>query len=68
MNSSFVTGMIPSTLKISNVIPIYKKGDRTVKNNYRHVSTLPAIFKMFDRAFCDQFIELLEWNNLIQDC
>ena len=39
---------------MSNVSPIYKKGDTSDKNNYRPVSVLPAISKLFEKVLFDQ--------------
>jgi len=39
---------------MSHVTPIYKKGDVTDKNNYRPVSVLFAISKLFEKVKFDQ--------------
>ena len=43
-----------SEWKISNVTPIHKKGETTDKNNYRPVSVLSAISKLFEKVMFDQ--------------
>ena len=48
------TSTLPSSWKMSNVSPIYKKGDTSDKNNYRPVSVLPAISKLFEKVLFDQ--------------
>ena len=35
------TGVYPDTLKKSNIVPVHKKGNRQIVNNYRLVSFLP---------------------------
>ena len=48
-NISFSTGTFPSTLKTANIIPIYKKDDHTVCNNYRPISLLSNISKIIEK-------------------
>lgn len=40
---------LPSEKNMRNVTPIYKKGKTTDKNNYRPVSVLLAISKLFEK-------------------
>ena len=48
-NISFSTGTFPSTLKTANVIPIYKKEDHTLCNNYHPISLLSNISKIIEK-------------------
>ena len=48
------TSTLPSDWKMSNVTPIHKKDEVTDKNNYRPVSVLPAISKLFEKVMFDQ--------------
>ena len=43
-NKSLENGKFPNCLKLANIIPIFKKGPRTSKNNYRPVSIFPIFF------------------------
>ena len=45
---------------IANVTPIFKKRKRTSKNNYRPVSILPILSKLFERLISKQFSEFFE--------
>ena len=45
---------------IANVTPIFKKRARTSKNNYRPVSILPILSKLFERLIRKQFSEFFE--------
>ena len=44
----------PSVLKHANITPVFKKGYRGSKGNYRPVSILPVIFKIFEKLSCNQ--------------
>jgi Notch-like protein len=46
-NRSLSTGIFPSRLKYSQVHPIYKKGERSEMSNYRPISVLTSISKIF---------------------
>ena len=41
----------PNNLKLADISPVHKKGDRTDKSNYRPVSILPVISKIFEKLF-----------------
>ena len=41
------SGIFPSGLKISKILPIFKKGDVNSLNNYRPISLLQAYLQDF---------------------
>ena len=49
VNQSLKTGIFPDSLKIAKVIPLFKVDDDTLFNNYRPISILPAISKIFEK-------------------
>ena len=53
-NSCLETGYFPTTLKLADVVPIFKKGDNNDKENYRPVSLLPNFSKVFERLIYNQ--------------
>ena len=51
------TGIFPNAFKTSTVIPIYKKGDKANISNYRLISILPNISKIFERVIHIQLFD-----------
>ena len=50
INKSFQSGVFPDDLKIARVVPRYKCGDKMNPVNYRPISVLPSIFKIYERV------------------
>ena len=50
VNKSLSSGIFPNKLKIAKVIPIFKKDDAHLCNNYRPISLLPTISKVFEKS------------------
>ena len=50
----------PSNQRNSGVTPVYKKGDRTDKSNYRPISILPAVSKIFEKLLFHQMNSYME--------
>ena len=53
-NASVEGNLFPSDLKYANVSPLFKKDDSTNKENYRPISILPSISKIFERLMFQQ--------------
>ena len=65
INHSFVANKLPDELKESEVIPLYKKLDPFQKENYRPVSLLPHVSKVFERIIYKQIMSYV--TNLFSD-
>ena len=67
INQSLKTGVFPDALKIAKFKPLYKKGDNFCLNNYRPISLLPTISKIFERVMFTQLYSYLNANNLLSE-
>ena len=66
INRSFETGIFPCTLKVSKVIPVYKnKGSPLEVGNYRPISLLSNIEKIFEKLIYSRLIGFLNDSNQI---
>ena len=63
-NDCITEGSFPSCLKYADVRPIFKKGSRNLKDNYRPVSVLPNISKVFERPIFKQLSDFNLFLNL----
>ena len=66
-NKSFNQGVFPQPWKHANVTPIFKKGDRQNKANYRPVSLLSNISKVQERIVFNCLYDHCSKNNLLTD-
>lgn len=49
VNSSFDQGLFPSALKLARVVPIHKGGSKTEVSNYRPISLLSSMSKIYEK-------------------
>jgi hypothetical protein len=64
---SLDTHEIPSDWKLANIVPIYKKGDRTKPSNYRPVSLTAVASKMLEHIVVSQIMNHLDHNNILHE-
>ena len=65
VNQCLTTGIFPNKLKIAKVVPVFKKGDKDLLNNYRPISMLPSISKIFESVIYNQLYEYLQEHRVI---
>ena len=53
-NRYIETTVFPPSMKLTNVTPFHKKGNRSEKDNYRPASILPNLSKVFERCIFNQ--------------
>ena len=59
-NVSIENHFFPNDLKFANVTPIFKKDENINKENYRPISILPSISKIFERSMFKQITIFIE--------
>ena len=67
-NEAKSNACFPDSLKLADITSAFKKGDRTKKDNYRPVSVLASVSKIFERNMYDQislymgsYLSILMW-------
>ena len=65
INQSLNTGIFPDKLKLAKVLPLFKKNDACILDNYRPISLLPAISKIFERVVFCQIYSYFNNENLL---
>ena len=68
INKSFTSGSFPNLLKIARVVPIFKGGSPDDLINYRPISVLPSLSKIFERLLYDKLLSFINKFNLISNC
>ena len=59
INKSFSDGVFPTSLKLSVVTPVFKKGDPTEIKNFRPISLLSVFHKIFELCMYDRLMSYL---------
>ena len=66
-NASINTGIFPDDFKIAIISPIHKSGRKTNCDNYRPISVLPSVAKIFERLITEQLETYLESNSILAE-
>ena len=64
-NCSVATGIAPSDWKAARIIPIHKAYSKDDLHNYRTISVISTIAKVFERMVYTQLYDYLSKNNLL---
>lgn len=65
INTCIRSGIFPDKLKIAKVVPIFKKGSKSDPFNYRPISVLPSISKIFEKHVAIQLQSFIQRTNVI---
>ena len=64
-NRSLNEGVFPSELKLANVLPLFKSGDVMLFNNYRPVSLLCTLSKVFEKVMYSRLLNFLDYHKIL---
>ena len=66
-NSCMNAGIYPDELKIARVIPLFKSGNKNDLSNYRPISLLPVISKIFEKLIHVRLMSFLNKHDVIYE-
>lgn len=66
INLSFAAGVFPDKLKLSLVKPLYKKGDKENPVNYRPITLIPILSKVFEKCMLKRLMNFCTKFNIIK--
>ena len=64
---SLNTRVVPADWKTANVVPIFKKGDRSKPANYRPVSLTSVVSKMLEHIVVSNIMRHLDSHNILNE-
>ena len=67
INKSFSLGIFPDVLKIARVVPIFKEGSTSELINYRPISILPSLSKIFERLMYNRMLSYINKFNILSN-
>ncbi len=59
MNNAISNNTFPEILKLADVSPIFKMGESSSKGNYRPISVLSSLFKLYERVQSQQIVPFM---------
>ena len=65
INLSLATGIMPDDLKRAKVLPLFKSENCHIFNNYRPISILPVLSKVFEKIVHQHLIKVFDSHNLL---
>ena len=58
-------GVFPDCCKTARIAPVFKDGPDNIKSNYRPISDLPTVSRLFEKVLYDQLYQYLDENKLL---
>ena len=67
ITKSFEQGIFPTALKLARVVPIHKGGSRSDVSNYRPISLLSTMSKIYEKLMHYRIVKFMEVNKSIYE-
>ena len=67
VNNSFMSGRVPDFLQIAKVCNIFKSGNNADFTNYRSISVLPNVSKIFEKLVYIRLFNYLSQHSILSD-
>ena len=67
LNKSLFAGKFPENRKIARIAPIFKSGAKDDRSNYRPITVLLFISRLFEKLIFNQFYEYLDANKSLYE-
>ena len=64
-NRSLIEGMFPFGTKTCQLLPLFKSGDVMLFNNYRSVSQLCTLSKVFEKVMHSRLLNFLDYHKIL---
>ena len=66
-NEMLIEGVYPDRLKLARVVPVHKGDSKKDKKNFRPISILPIIDKIFETLLYDRLIDFLNDERILSE-
>ena len=67
INQSMSQGQFPTTMKLAEVVPLFKNKDRSIETNYRPISLLTTMSKILEKVVYTRVYKFLNVTGQISD-
>ena len=66
-NKSIQEGVFPNLYKVAKVVPLHKNGSTLIVSNFRPISLLPILSKIFERLLYSRLISFINTYSILTD-